>query len=121
MKTEILLTFCVVVLVGITGCSRQTDISAKVTNVGIAPIDSVTISVTGNSYYLGRLKPGESKMSKLFPKSESHLEVTFRNAIRPYRKFNAGTYIEPGYSGTISVDVNDDSLVSVRDSVSISN
>ena len=100
----------------VAGCNRQTDISVTIKNVGRARLDSVVLFVTGNSHFIGTIEPGTSKATKVYPSSESHLEIAFRG-----KRMVVGGYFEPGYSGTLSVSVDQDSVASITDSIRLSN
>ena len=102
------------------GCERKGNISIIVKNVGDSPLDSAVVLVTGNSYKLGKIFPGDSVTTKVNPHGESHLEIDFKNAKNEKKHFVVGSYFETGYSGFMNIRLNADSIVSVTDSIAIS-
>lgn len=101
------------------GCRNESDISVTVVNADSLKMDSVRVTVTGNSYLLGTLQPGDSVSTKVHPKGESQLEIFMQNPEVGKKSYIVGTYFETGYSGYYRVIINTDSIISVTDSISI--
>ncbi len=78
-------------------------------NKGQAPLDSVTVHVTGNQYFLGRILPGEARKKEIKVTGESHVELSHSKN----RRFVLDVYLEPGYKGAIDAKVTPDSVLSV--------
>ena len=65
------------------------------------------LHVTGASYQLGDIGPGESATARVNPTSESHLEVEFTDRDGQSQRLRADGYFEPRYRGTIRVEIKD--------------
>ena len=65
------------------------------------------LHVTGASYQLGDIGPGESATARVNPTSESHLEVEFTDRDGQSQRLHADGYFEPGYRGMIRVEIKD--------------
>ena len=74
------------------------------------PLTDVTAFVTGRSYFVGIIPPGDSASFFAQPTSESH--VTLTHFQRP-ELLVVGAYFEPGYGGMIRAELLPDSVVSV--------
>lgn len=95
-------------MIAILGCqSRGTELTIE--NKGHIPLDSVTVHVTGNEYFLGHIPAGDTRTEKVYVKDESHIELSdSRN-----RRLVLDVYLEPGYSGTVCAKITSDSVLSV--------
>ena len=85
----------------------RSGIRVTVKNTGAAPLRSVVLHVTGASYNLGDIAPGDSATARVQPTSESDLEIEFADAEGQPQRLNAGGYFESGYRGTIRVTIKD--------------
>ena len=94
-------------LSGLLAAQVQSGIRIAVQNTGTSPLTSVVLHVTGASYELGAVAPGESATTRVNPVGESHLEVEFTDNDGHTQRLNAGGYFEPGYRGTIRVVIKD--------------
>ena len=121
MKINLKCLIVILTLLSANGCNKQTNIDVILTNVGKSNLDSATLFVTGNSYYLGHLVINESVSQKIYPSSESHLELEFTSLEKRRKRLTVGSYFKPGYSGVITISLTADSVVSVNDSINISN
>lgn len=83
-------------------------------NLDDKPLHSVILKVTGNSYPLGELNPGETRVAKVYPTDESHLEVEHIVLDGQKRMLYVDCYIEPRAGGTIEVTLNSDTVVKVK-------
>ena len=86
----------------------------RVTNKGPGGLRDVRVKVTGNSYSLGEIAEGESKIVQIEPVGESHVELTFTDAEGQFGRVVAG-YFESGYNGEIVITVKNGKLESVQD------
>lgn len=93
----------------------RSGIHVTVQNSGSQPLRSVALHVTGRSYNLGDIAPGETAMSRVNPTSESHLEVEFIDADGQTQRLNAGGYFESGYRGSIRVEIKDGQVDKLED------
>ena len=79
------LVAAIIAVVTFAACTRA-DIAIIVQNVGTESLRSVMVHVTGSSYQVGDLAPGEIKVIKVIPKGESHIEIGLGNG----KRLNAG-------------------------------
>jgi len=95
-----------------SGCSSD-SYGAKVVveNVGAAPLHSVVVRVTGNSYSLGELSVGEVRSVKTYPTGESHVVIEHVDQSGSKKELPVDCYFEPRYRTTINVKVTADSAV----------
>ena len=94
-------------------------IHVSVTNTGQDVLRDVTVHVTGRSYPLGDLSPFTSHACEVSPASESHVELELTDAQDRRVRLNAGGYFEPGYRGTMEIQVRDGKVIGVKDDISI--
>lgn len=94
-------------------------LTVTVTNVGSGTLKSVRVHVTGNSYSLGDLAPGQSASVRVAPKGESSLEVEFVTSDGVSKRLNAGGYFESGYRGEITVDVDESRVVQYKENIHV--
>ena len=78
---------------------------------------NVMLHVTGVSYQLGVIPPGESVAARVRSKGESGLEVEFTDSDGKVQRLNAGGYFESGYRGTIHVSIKDDVIVNTKQDI----
>lgn len=95
----ILIMFCF-------GC--QSKLKFVVTNKDLETIDSLQVSVTGNSYWIVNLEPNQSKGIVIEPSGESDIKLKADNG----RLLTVEVYFEPGQSGTIEAEITRDSILS---------
>jgi hypothetical protein len=88
-------------------------VTVEVRNVSDEPMRAVVVHVTGGSYALGDLLPGDSRQVAVSPGGESHVELEFQG----HPRLVVGCYFEPGYSGTITAEVTPLKVVSVNSSI----
>ena len=93
----------------LNGCSSD-SYGAKVVveNVGTAPLHSIVVRVTGNSYPLGELPARESREVKTYPTGESHIIIEHIDQGGSKKELPVDCYFEPGYRTTIRVKVTSD-------------
>jgi hypothetical protein len=109
--SRILILLAVVTLL-LRGCSSD-PYGAKVVveNVGTAPLHSVVVRVTGNSYSIGELPVRESRDVKTYPTGESHIVIEHIDQSGNKKELPFDCYFEPGYRSTIRVKVTSDKAV----------
>lgn len=88
-------------------------ITVEVRNTGTEPLRATIIHVTGNSYPLGDLPAGSSKKVVVEPTSESHVEIEHDG----HTPLIVDCYFEPGYTGTIAVEVTPHKIGRVQSSI----
>lgn len=82
-------------------------LAVVVRNTGNTPLRDVVVHVTGNSYSLGDLDAGSQKRVLIEPTGDSHVELSVREVSGHTRRLTGDCYFEPGYHGTIRIDVSD--------------
>jgi hypothetical protein len=103
-----LVAIAVIVLLLLYGTLRtRSGIQVTITNAGKAPIRSVELFVTGNSYPLGDIAPGASGKATVESTGDSHLEIELIDNDGQSKRLNAGGHFEPGYRGSIEVSIKD--------------
>lgn len=85
--------------------SRGIEVTIK--NHDNIAIDSLELNVTGNKYFIGSIKPGESKPINVSVTGESHIDINHSSN----KKLFVDVYLEPGYSGSIHIDITADSVL----------
>jgi len=60
---------------------------------------------------IGDLAVGETRIVRVFPTSESHLELTFDDHLGHEHRLNAGGYFESGYRMNIEVDIQHNVII----------
>lgn len=85
----------------------RSGIRVTILNTGQTSIHSVVLHVTGNSYSIGDLAPGDSGEATVTSAGESTLKIEFADADGKKQQLDAGVYLEPGYRGTIRVSIRD--------------
>jgi hypothetical protein len=83
------------------------------------PLQSVTVVVTGASFRLGDIAPGETKSVRVNPTGESSVVIRHTPIGRPAVDLTVGCYIERNYSGSIQVDVTPTAVARVSDQIRI--
>ncbi len=108
-----LIVFATVVFVVWYWAFRHTNgVEFTLKNVGAEALRSVTLELTGQSYVLGDIAPGASKMVKVNPLVEAHrIDVRFPNG----RMLSIDCYIEKDDGGSIKADVTSQAVVTVKD------
>lgn len=112
------LAFCTVIL-GLGAWLANRQLTVTVTNADSQRLNSVVVHVTGRSYPIGNVAPQESVTVPVEPTSESHVEVEFVDTHGDGKRLMAGCYIEPGYKGNVSIELNENKVVAVRERINI--
>jgi hypothetical protein len=108
-----------VTLTGVLAYQLQSGIRISVENTGTMTLKSVVLHVTGASYQLGDISPGDSASTRVNPIGESHLEVEFVDADGQTQRLNAGGYFESGYRGAIRVEIKDGQINKFDDNTNV--
>ncbi len=96
-------------------------VSVVVQNKGPERISDVMVHVTGNSYEIGEMEPGQSRKIRVTPKGESHVEITFLDASHNQHRVVAECYFEERhYQGTIEVDIAGNKVSRVDEATELS-
>lgn len=78
-------------------------VTAVVRNAGADTIRDVHVVVTGRSYPLGDIAPGQARSVRLRPAGESSITLRFTDSAA--RSAHVDCFLEPGYSGSIEIDI----------------
>ena len=108
-----------IALVGVVLFQFRPGVQVTVQNTGSTAMRSVVLHVTGNSYQLGDIQPGESATARVRPTSESGLEIEFTDSDGKVQRLDAGGYFESGYRGTISVSITDGVIVTNQQDIKL--
>lgn len=92
-------------------------IRVSVRNTGDSPLRSVVLHVTGRSYSLGDIAPNAEAAARVVSTGDSHLEVEFSADDGEKKRLVVGSYFEPGYRGTIRVQIQDGKVVRCEEDV----
>ena len=76
------LILIVMFAIGGAAIAASVGVSVVVQNKGPETINDVTVHVTGNSYDIGALKPGQTRKVRVTAKGESHVEIAFLGSTR---------------------------------------
>lgn len=92
--------------IGVAALAASGGVSVVVQNKSPEAISAVTVHVTGNSYDIGALNPGQTRKVRVTPKGESHVEIAFLDSSHnPHRVVAECYFDERGFKGTITVDI----------------
>ncbi|WP_164103727.1 hypothetical protein [Candidatus Laterigemmans baculatus] len=106
-------------LVGLAVFQFRSGVRITVENAGTSPLKSVVLHVTGASYALGDIAVGKSATMRVRPTGESHLEIEFTRSDGETRRLNADCYFEPGYRGSMRVEIKDGQIHEVEESIKL--
>lgn len=84
-------------------------VTVIVKNVGAEPLHSVVVHVTGGTYAVGDIGPGESRSATVQAAGESHVELEQAGADR----LVVDCYIEKGYKGAVTAEITSKRVVRV--------
>jgi hypothetical protein len=94
-------------------------IRVGVRNSDTRTLRSVVVHVTGNSYPIGDLPPGEARSVRVKAKGESHVEISFQDEAGKPRTLVAGCYFESGYRGTVKAEIDSEKVRKVEADVHV--
>lgn len=106
-------------LIGMPAFQLRSGVRVTVQNAGTTPLKSVVLHVTGATYALDDIAPGESATMRVNPTGESHLEVEFTDIDGQTQRLNAGGYFESGYRGSIRVEIDDGQISEIDENVKL--
>ena len=110
--------FALAVLIFARWCSEhRRGVEVRIHNAGSHTLSSVAVVVTGNSYSLGDLPPNSTRSVVVVPTGESDVGISLVDPAGHVKRLNAGGYFEPGYTGTISVDLTAEAARTIDDNV----
>lgn len=109
----------VFLLIAIAAFQLRSGIQVTVENSGTSPLNSVVLHVTGSSYDLGDIVPGESATARVSPTGESELEVEFKDIDGQIQNLNVGGYFESGYRGSIKIEIKDGQIEKFDDNTKL--
>ncbi len=118
-KNRWLLVAIPVVLIVLLLFQFRPGIEVTIQNTGSSPMRSCVLHVTGASYNLGDIAPGDSANARVNPTSESGLEIEFTDPNGKVQRLNAGGYFESGYRGTIHVSIKDGTIVTNQQDIKL--
>ena len=123
MSRFAIIALCVFILsaVGVAALVASGGVSVVVQNKGLETISNVTVHVTGNSYLIGSLAPGQAQKIRVTPKGESHVEIEFVDIRHNQHRVVAECYFEKRhYKGTITVNIAGNKISRVDDKTELS-
>jgi hypothetical protein len=98
----------------VSACSR--GVTLCLSNASATAIHEVVITYLGSQALVGDLLPGSAKEVVLAPTGETSVTISFRRANGPTVTHDLDVYLEPGYRGTIDVELQThDVVVKERD------
>ena len=97
----------------------RSGVQVTVENTGTTPLKSVVLHVTGASYDVGDIAPGESATARVSPTGESELRLEFKDTDGQTQRLNAGGYFESGYRGSIRVEIKDGQIDKFEDNIKL--
>ncbi|MBI5805291.1 hypothetical protein HZA73_04515 [candidate division TA06 bacterium] len=116
---RIIITIVVSVIIAL-GCSstKQSGVTVGLCNNDTVSIDSVTVYVSGQSYFVGNINKSQTKEVIVNPKFDSHIEIGLKKDGKS-KQLIVDCYLEHNYSGKIAVSFNRDTILSVLDSIKL--
>ena len=119
--TTIVIGTVVVVAIAFVVVRTFGGVYVSVHNSGSTAMHNTVVHVTGRTYELGTLESGKQLSVCVRPRSESHAEISYENESGSHKRMQAECYFEgSGYAGTVAVEIANDILIGVEDSVRIS-
>ena len=94
-------------------------VSVEIVNLGPQPLQAVSVDVAGASYSLGDLASGSHETVKVRPSRPSSLEISHGARFGKAPVLYVDTYLEPGFSGKITVQIKAGKIVHVQQKVTI--
>lgn len=123
MSRFAIIALCVIIVsaAGVAALVASGGVDVVVQNKGLETISDVKVHVTGNSYLIGSLAPGQAQWIRVTPKGESHVEIEFVDTSRNAQRVVADCYFEKRhYKGTITVDIAGNGVSRVDDKTELS-
>jgi len=111
----------VIIVVSIAFMLWDHGVRAVIRNTGMTTFHDVHVNVTGRSYTIGDIRPGESRSVRVEPKGKSQIELTFAAGNSTSSPLVISCYFGPShYSGQITIDIADGQVVHVENKISTS-
>lgn len=123
MSRIAIIALCLIIVstVGVAALVASGGVSVVVQNKGLEIINNVKVHVTGNSYLIGSLAPGQAQKIRVTPKGESHVVIEFVDTSHNQHRIVAECYFEKRhYKGTITVDIAGNKVSRVDDKTELS-
>lgn len=106
---------------GLIVCATTRGVSVIVHNKGPEKISNATVHVTGNSYEIGTLIPGQSRTILVKPSGDSNVQIVFMDSRNIQNRVDADCYLESsGSRGSIAIDISGNKISRVEDTTYIS-
>jgi hypothetical protein len=99
-------------------CFWPRNVKVVVTNTGTTSMQNVTVLVTGGSYPLGTIAPGQTASVRVRSAGESTIKLQFTDPTGAHT-LDADCYIEAGYRGRLDLDVASGAIVRKADAIKL--
>jgi hypothetical protein len=106
-----------IVILGVLYHILTDGIRVVVRNEGPGAMRDVAVFVTGRTYYLNDIPPGQERSVRVRPKGESHIEIGYIDEAGRSVRLDAGGYFESGYHGTVRVGISGGRVESFQQNV----
>jgi hypothetical protein len=114
----LLIAIAVVVTAISVTCFWPRNVKVVVTNTGTTSMQNVTVLLTGSSYSLGTIAPGQSASVRVRPVGESTIKLQYTDSAGAHT-LDADSYIEAGYRGRLELDVANGAIVRKVDAIKL--
>jgi hypothetical protein len=94
-------------------------VEVVLTNQGSSPVRNVRVWFSGGSDIVSEVRAGAQERMRVRPRSESGLRLEFVDSQGGQHSEPINVYIEPGYGGRVTIEIDDDNKVSWHDEVSL--
>lgn len=94
-------------------------IEVELRNLCARSVSNVAVSFTGGTNFVDGISPGAVWKSQVYPSGESILALEFLDADGAVVQTNIGSFIEPGYRGTVTILVSPTNRVTWVDRVRV--
>jgi hypothetical protein len=105
--------------IGLALSQFRSGIRVTVQNSGSTPMRSAVLHVTGRSYPVGDIAPGNFAEATVHPQSESDLEIEFTDPEGKQQRLTVDCYFEPGYRGEINVSIKDGRIEKSQEQINL--
>ncbi len=89
-------------------------------NAGPESLQRVSLYVSGAKYEIGEIENLETRSCRVYPSGESDVEIRFLAKDGSESKHRIDVYLEPGYRGSIEIEIRDGQIVKTTNTVSVS-
>ena len=94
-------------------------VNVIVVNAGSSPMTSVSVAVTGGTFAMPNIPPNEARNVRVKPTGDSNIVLTYTDAAGPHTVVVDCYLGNGGYSGSITIDVANGTIVQKLDSIRI--